>query len=191
MGGVVKAVTKIAEVASPVASVFGGPVGTFASLAMTGFSAMQQRRQGKKAAKYQEQQVQIQQRAEKQKERYAQLQAQRARIAERRKARIRQGEILAQTGASFGSGIGGVSGSVGALGSVGTQAASNIGDINVAQGFASQQSGFNIAAAQAGSQSQQALASAQGWQQIGQLGQTFGGSFGNIFGSANTDPTKK
>lgn len=184
MGGVVKAVTKVVSTVAPALS----GISPFASLAMKGFSMLQARKSSKKASAMASRQVEIQEKAEKQKQRYNQLQAQRERIQQRRAARMKQGEILAQAG-SGGLGMGGSSSVTGGLGSVSTQMGSNIGDINVAEGFAQQQGDFNVAAAQAGNKMQQAQTAAAGWQQMGSLAGDF--SIPDIFGTKNEQSTSK
>ena len=190
MGGVVKAVTKVVSAVAPkVTSLFGGPWGTALGLGFQAFSSMQQRRQGKKAVTASREQTKILEASEKNKERYSQTQAQRARIEQRRLARIKQGEILAATGGG-GLGMTGTAPFVGATGAVSSQLGRNIGDINVAEGFASEQSQFNVAAAQQGSIIAQAQASQQGWQNMSSLASNLEGGFGNIFGT-NTKSSPK
>ena len=178
MGGAVKAVAKVVGSA---AGFFGGPLGTLASLAFQGYSMMQERKQGKRASRAATAQAQIQQKQEESRVRYSQVQAQRERIAQQRQARIRQGQLVGQAGAG-GVGLAGTSGFTGASSSIASQLGTNIGNIGVAQGFAQEQSGYNIAAAQQATTAGQATASAAGWNQMATLASNVNpGNFGNIF----------
>lgn len=90
-------------------------------------------------------------------------QAARERLAQIRQGRRQGGSITAAAGASgLGQTTSGVAGS---LSSIGSQVASNIGQINIQEGFAELASQANQRAADA--QTKQAK-----WQSIGQVGQT-------------------
>jgi flagellar biosynthesis component FlhA len=177
MGGAVKAVT---SVVSKVSSFAGGPWGTIASLAFQGYSMLKQRSQQKKAAAASRAQAEQYKAAEESKARYSQVQSQRARVQAQREARIRHGQILAGMGTS-GLGMTGSSSFTGAMGSVSSQLGTNIGDINVGEGFAQEQSQYNIAAASYGQKALEAESRAAGWKQMGTMAENIGGQFGNIF----------
>lgn len=174
MGGVVKAVAKVASFVAPAA-----PFMKIASLAFQGYSMMQERKQGKKAASAESNRAAIAQKAEESKSRYSQAQAQRQRIQQQRQARIQQGIVQGQTGNVLGQG--GTSGFSGSYGSIGSQTASNIGDINVASGFAQEQSGYNTAMGNEMSRGSQAQAKAQGYQQMTTMASNLPGQVADIF----------
>ena len=150
-----------------------------ASLAFQGYSMMQERKQGKKAASSEKNRAVIAQKAEEQKSRFSQAQAQREMIKQQRQARIQQGIVQGQTGNVLGQS--GTSGFSGALGGIGSQTASNIGDINVASGFAQEQSGYNIAMGNEMSRGAQAQAKQQGYQQMATMASNLPGQIGDIF----------
>ena len=101
-------------------------------------------------------------------------------MAQVREQRIRTGQITAATGGA-GLGLAGTSGFTGSVGSLATQAAANIGQINVAQGFAQEQSGYNIAAADAASKGFQAGQQATQWKNVGTMASGMSKDFINIF----------
>lgn len=166
---------------------FGSPWMTAASLAFQGYSMLKQRSQQKKAAAASRAQAEVYKRAEESKQRYSDVQAQRARIQAQREARIRHGQILASMGTS-GLGMTGTAPFTGAMGSVSSQLGTNIGDINVGQSFAQEQTGYNIAAANYGQKQLEAESRAAGWKQMGTMAENIPTVFGNIFdiGSSTT-----
>jgi hypothetical protein len=193
MGGAVKAVTKVvstvAKVAAPVAKVVAPiakvvapitPLLTVASLGFQLYSATQARKSVRQAAGYEEKRVEAATKLEESRQKQSDIEAQRRRIAAIREQRIRTGQVVAAT-AGAGLGLSGTSGYIGSVGALSSQAAANIGAINVGQGFAAEQSGYSVAAGQAGSRSAVATAQGAGWQQMGSLAQGFGTQFGNIF----------
>ena len=172
MGGAVKAVTSAFSAISP----YAGPIGTVFSAV----SYLKQRREEKKAQKAEKARADIARRKEESAQRMEQVKAQRARVEEQRKARLRQGQILAQGGSS-GLGMTGTAPMLGALGSVSSQMSSNIGDINVAEGFSQEQSGYNTAMARQEEKIGESQARASGWQQIGTMASNLPNTFGNPF----------
>jgi hypothetical protein len=117
--------------------------------------------------------------------RQANLEAQRARIAQVREARIRRANVI-QSGTNSGLGAGS-SGLGGAVGSISSQESNNLGNIGVAQDFASI-IGSNMQTAA----NQQAKA--QTWQSIGGASKSIfdnAGGFTTIFGGNTAiDATK-
>lgn len=182
MGGAVKAITSV------VSTALAGPLGSYAGMALTGFSMLQKRRQAKKAAKASRAAADEQRRQEQAKARFSEVQAQRQRVEQQRQARIRQGQITASMGSS-GMGLGGTSSYSGAMGSVATQESKNISDINMGVGFGQAVSQSNQAIGRQQSKMIEAQASAQGWQQMTNLGGSMMnmGNFGNIFGQQNKE----
>ena len=178
MGKVVSAVSKIASAIPGLDKI--NPYFAVASAIFQGYSAMQERKQGKKAASAAREQTMITKGAEESKRRYSMAQAQRQRIAEQRQARIRTGQVVASTGGS-GLGMGGTSGFQGAVGSITSQYGANVGDINVAQGFADEQSAFNQAGMDAAGRVSTAQAKGAQWNQLGTLASNLPTTMGDIF----------
>ena len=174
MGKAVKAIASIASFVAP-----ANPYLMAATVALQGYSMMKERKEGKKAASAEKNRAVIAQKAEEQKSRFSQAQAQREMIKQQRQARIQQGIVQGQTGSVLGQG--GTSGFSGSLGSIGSQTASNIGDINVASGFAQEQSGYNIAMGNEMSRGYQAQAKAQCYQQMTTMASNLPGQIGDIF----------
>ena len=87
-----------------------------------------------------------------------------------RQARISQGRITAGMGGVLGAG--GTSGYIGAVGSLGTQAAANVGNINVADTTGQAISGFNTEAANYGSKAATAGSKGTAWKDTATLGET-------------------
>ena len=175
MGGVVKAVTSVASFASNLSPGWG----TLASLAFQGFSAMKERKQGKKAQAASRGMAETQRRAEESKSRFSQAQAQRQRIQQQRRTRIAQQQAIGQQGNVLGQG--GTSGFAGSVGSLGTQGANNIGDINVNQGFAQEQSGYNQTLASQQQSLNEAGARQTAWQNYGETAKDIPGQAADIF----------
>jgi hypothetical protein len=186
MGGVVKAVSKIASAIPGLEAI--NPYFAIASAAFQGYSAIQQRKQGKKAASAAREQTVIAKGAEESKRRYSMAQAQRARIAEQRQARIRTGQITTAT-AGAGLGMGGTSGFQGSVGSITSQYGANVGNINVAQGFADEQSGYNQAGMDAAGRVSTAQAKGAQWSQLGTLASNLPTTMGDIFSIDKKAPT--
>jgi len=177
MGGAVSAVSKVAGVFGKI-----NPYLQVASLAFQGYSAIQGRKSKKEAAKAEERRAAELKAAEEAKAREARVRARREMVAQERQRRIQTGRMTAATG-GVGLGTGGTSSFTGAVGSIGTQAATNIGNISVAQGTADYLSQRNIAAGGFASQSLQAQAESTGWTQTAGLVQGMSGQISNIFGS--------
>jgi hypothetical protein len=171
MGGVVKAVTSVAEFASNLSPGWG----TIASLAFQGFSAIKSRKQGKKSVAASRGMAETQRKQEESRSRFSQAQAQRQRIQQQRKTRIAQQQAIGQQGNVLGQG--GTSGFAGSVGSLGTQGANSIGDINVQQGFAQEQSGYNQSIASQQQNRDVANTKQAGWQNV----ENFGQSVADIF----------
>ena len=172
MGGAVKAVASAFSAISP----YAGPIGTVFSA----YSYLKQRREEGKAKKAERARADIARKKEESIQRMENVKAKRAKIEEQRKARLRAGQILAQGGSS-GLGMTGTAPMLGALGAVSTQMSSNIGDINVAQSFSEEQSGYNVGMAAQSQKVGEAQASAAGWQQVGSMASNLPGTFTNIF----------
>lgn len=155
----------------------GTEVLLYAALAVSTYSAVEQREAAKDSANEQRKARAAQQRS-------SDIEAQRARVQQIREARIRRAQILAATG---NEGIGaGSSSVVGAVGSIGAQAASNVGNINVKQDIGQETSNALQAAADAD------LRGAQ-WQQIGNISQSIfqgTGGYTRLFGGNTFKPAK-
>lgn len=173
-----------AKVVSSVVGVIGGPIGTAASMALTGYSFLKQSRAADKAAKASRAAAEQQRKQEETKERYSQVQAQRQRVEQQRQARIRSGQILASMGSS-GLGMTGTAPFIGATSSVATQLGRNIQDINMSQGYGQAISQSNQAIAASQQQAVEAQAQGAQWQSVQSLASNIGGSFGNIFQTSN------
>lgn len=148
-------------------------IGAVISAGATVYSANKQAKATKQAAAAQREATQAQSRS-------ASVQAARDRMKQIREARIRAGAIAGSAGAA---GVGQTSSGVaGSIASIGSQTASNIGQINVTQGFAE-------IASTALQRSADKQVEAQKWQMIGQTagkitGSLFqqGGGWTSIFG---------
>ena len=174
----------VSSVVGTVLSVAGGPIGTAASMALTGYSFLKQRRAAKKAASASKAAAEQQRKQEETKQRYSQVQAQRQKVEQQRQARIRSGQILAQMGSS-GLGMTGTAGYIGAMGSVGTQLGRNIQDINMEQGYGQSISQSNQAIAGSQQKALEYQAEGQQYQAMQSLASNIGGSFGNPFATSN------
>lgn len=182
-GGVVSAVSKVASAVSsfiPGANVLSA-IGLGAQL----FSGMQERKYASKAADAAQRQYELSKEKAAQESRYQEVLAQRQRAAATREQRIRVGNIVASTGGA-GLGMSGTSSFTGAVGSLGTQTATGIGNINVAESTGKTLTGFNQQIGQAASEQFSAQSSQQGWQQIGTMASNFPTAFGNIFKTTET-----
>ena len=149
-----------------------GTVLSAGGLAMQGYSAIQSQKYQRKQAGFQRQQVEEQNKAEAARNRYNQLLQKRSRLQTLRQARIQQGQITGSMGGTLGAG--GTSSYVGSVGSIGTQASTNLGNINVAEDVGNQITALNARAANFGSQANTAGSRATGWQSMSTLG-------GNLF----------
>lgn len=201
MGKVVKKVAKVAVPAALVATGFGfagmgplaglakygavaGSVAKYGGLAMQGYSAIQGQKYQKKQAGFQRQQVEEQNKAEAARNRYNQLLQKRSRLQTLRQARIQQGQIAGSMGGALGAG--GTSSYVGSVGSIGTQASTNLGNINVAEDVGNQISALNTSAANFGSQANTAGSRGSMWKDMGTLGGSLFASSDKIFGTPTT-----
>ncbi len=176
-GGVVSAVSKVASVAS--SFIPGANVLSAIGLGAQVFSGMQERKSAKKAAGAAERQFELSKEKAAQESRYQEVLAQRQRAAATREQRIRVGNIVAQTGGA-GLGMAGTSSFTGSVGALGTQTATGIGNINVAETTGQTLSDLNVKIGGAASDVFQAQSKEQGWQQIGSLAGQIP-SIGNIF----------
>ena len=190
MGGAVKKVATVAAIGFGGYAAFGmgmgsmGYMGSKIGLATSGLTAskalsvaglglnlasnIQAKKYASKQAKYEQARAEEARKLEESRKRQSDVQARQARLATLREQRIRTGQVVAATGGA-GLGMAGTSSFTGAVGGLSTQAAANVGQINVAQSFAQEQSGYSIAAGQAASQAYQAGAQAQQWQSMGTL----------------------
>jgi hypothetical protein len=182
-GGVVSAVAKVASVAS--SFIPGANVLSAIGLGAQIFSGMQERKYASKAADAAQRQYQLQSEKAAQEQRYQEVLAQRQRAATFREQRIRTGNIVAQTGGT-GLGMAGTSSFTGSTGALSTQAAANIGNINVAESTGQTLTGINQQIGAAASDQFRAQSNQQGWQQIGTMASNFPTSFGNIFKTTET-----
>jgi hypothetical protein len=182
-GGVVSAVAKVASVAS--SFIPGANVLSAIGLGAQIFSGMQERKYAGKAADAAQRQYELQKQKAEQESRYQEVLAARQRSAATREQRIRVGNIVAQTGGA-GLGMAGTSSFTGSVGALGTQAATGIGNINVAESTGKTLTGINQEIGGAASEQFQAQSQQQGWQQIGTMASNFPTSFGNIFKTTET-----
>jgi len=187
-GGAVKAVTSVVSSvakAIPAVSSFipGANVLSAIGLGAQLFSGMQERKYAGRAADSAQKQFELSKEKATQESRYQEVLAQRQRAATFREQRIRTG--VAQTGGS-GLGMAGTSSFTGSVGALGTQAATGIGNINVAETTGQTLTGINQQIGGAASEQFQAQSQQQGWQQIGTMASNFPTSFGNIFKTTET-----
>jgi len=205
-----KAVKTIAKVAAVAAIAYGGysafgmgsfgymgqGLGSVAKLATSGLSLsqatsiaglglnvasqIQSRKYAGQQSKFEAQRVAEAKKLEESRQRENAVQARLQRIAQVREQRIKTGQITAATGGA-GIGMAGTSSFTGAVGGLATQAAANIGQINVAQGFAQEQSGYNIGAATAASKGYQAGVQANQWTNMATMASGMSKDFINIF----------
>lgn len=180
-----KAFKAVAKVVSSVAS-FAAPLipgaGVLSAIGLGAeiFSGIQQRRYASKAADAAQQQFELSKEKAAQESRYQEVLAQRQRTQTLREGLIRRGAVVASTGGA-GLGMAGTSSFTGAVGSLGTQTATGIGNINVAESTGQTLTGINTQIGEAASQQFTAQSQQQGWQQIGSMASSFPTSFGNIF----------
>jgi hypothetical protein len=179
----VKAISSVVSVAS--AFIPGANVLSAIGLGAQIFSGMQERKYAGKAADAAQRQFELQKQKAEQEGRYQEVLAQRQRAAATREGLIRRGNIVAQTGGT-GLGMAGTSSFTGSVGALGTQTATGIGNINVAESTGQTLSGINQQIGGAASDQFTAQSQQQGWQQIGTMASNFPTAFGNIF---KTTPT--
>jgi len=185
-----KAFKAVSKVASSVASfvapfVPGSQILTALSLGAQVYSGLQERKYAGKAADAAQRQYELSKEKAAQESRYQEVLAQRQRTSTLREQRIRTGNIVAATGGT-GLGMAGTSSFTGAVGSLGTQAATGIGNINVAESTGQTLSNINQQIGGAASDVFQAQSQQQGWQQIGNMASSFPTTFGNIFKTTET-----
>ena len=203
MGGAVKKIATVAAIGFGGYAAFGlGSMGSFgfmgskiglakagltaskalsiAGLGLNVASQIQARKYAGEQSRFERQRAEEARKLEQSRARQSAVEARQRRLATIREQRIRTGQVTALTGSS-GLGLPGTSGYTGAVGSLSTQAAANIGQINQAQSFAQEQSGYSMAAAQAASRGVQAGVQSQQWQSMGTLAGSFGTQFKNIF----------
>ena len=175
---VAKVVSSVASFAAPL--IPGAGVLSAIGLGAEMFSGIQQRRYASKAADAAQQQFELSKEKAAQESRYQEVLAQRQRTQTLREGLIRRGAVVASTGGA-GLGMAGTSSFTGAVGSLGTQTATGIGNINVAESTGQTLTGINTQIGEAASQQFTAQSQQQGWQQIGSMASSFPTSFGNIF----------
>lgn len=185
-----KAFKAVAKVVSSVASVVAPfipstPILTAIGIGAQVFSGLQERKYAGRAADAAERQFELSKEKAAQESRYQEVLAQRQRAAATREQRIRVGNIVAATGGA-GLGMAGTSSFTGSVGSLGTQAATGIGNINVAESTGQTLSDINQQIGGAASEQFQAQSQQQGWQRITNMAGNFPTTFGNIF---KTTPT--
>jgi flagellar biosynthesis/type III secretory pathway chaperone len=169
------------EAGSALGAAIGGASGLMSAggLALQGVgmiqsnAAAQQMQESEQARVVAANEVQVSQ------ERQSNLNAQRARIAQVREMNIRRGNLLASAVRS-GTGTTGTSATIGSGGSLSTQLGANIGFINQAQSFASEQSAGNVTASNAASSTYQSSNEAAGWTSLASLGKDISTQFGGI-----------
>ena len=167
LGSIVSTVAKGYSAASPYL--------TGASLAMQGIGMVKQYGESQRMAEAQNDANEAAKRLQDSQQRQSTVEAQRQRMAQIREQRIIQGRLTASAGQA-GIGLGGsTSAFAGSTASLGTQLGTNIGNINVAEGFAREQGAANIAYGNAISDVYTASNRASGWQQIASLGKEFRG----------------
>jgi hypothetical protein len=177
-----KAVSKVVSSVASFAAPFipGANVLSAIGLGVELFSGLQQRKYAGKAADAAQRQFELSKEKAAQESRYQEVLAQRQRTQTLREGLIRRGAVVAATGGA-GLGMSGTSSFTGAIGSLGTQAATGIGNINVAESTGKTLTGINQQIGEAASEQFSAQSSQQGWQQIGSMASSFPTSFGNIF----------
>lgn len=180
---VVSAVSSVVSAAS--AFIPGANVLSAIGLGVELFSGMQQRKYASKAADAAQRQYELQKSKAEQEARYQEVLAQRQRAQTTREQRIRTGNIVAATGGT-GLGMTGTSSFTGSVGSLSTQAATGIGNINVAESTGQTLSNINQQIGGAATDQFMAQSQQQGWQQIGTMASSFPTSFGNIFKTTET-----
>lgn len=150
-------------------------------LALTAVGTYMQYEAGEDAKKASSRSAQAQKKSAEAQSRAAEVQAQRERLQQVRQARIAQAQIINTAGvAGMGTGTSGVAGGVA---SAGTQAASNIGAINVAQSFGAEASKWNTVASEQASKQAEAQTNAQMWGAVGGVGTSIfkeTGGFGKL-----------
>jgi hypothetical protein len=161
----------------------GDPI-TAIGIGISAFSTFQQMSASSDAADAAHQQADLQAKAEQAKSRQSEVEAQRERVKQVREGRIRAAQVVSSTG-NESLGFSGTSGNVGSTSSITSQVGNNIGNINQNMGFASEISGYNIAAGQAGTRIADAQADGMMWQKIGGVGDSIfqaKGGWTTIFG---------
>tara|TARA_R110000796_G_scaffold48346_1_gene115940 strand:- start:2677 stop:3348 length:672 start_codon:yes stop_codon:yes gene_type:complete len=160
--------------------------GPIVTTAVAVYSAVQQNKQAKKAAKANRAAVERENQAAEKRNNYNKILEQRKKVQEVRQARIKQGTMEGATAGS-GMGAGGTSSFVGATGSIGTQTAANLGNSNVATQFGDAITGDYTAAASFKSDANSAMAKGTMWTTVASIANTIGSS--NIFGNSSSTPT--
>lgn len=177
-GAVVSAAKAASSIITPVAAVGG--------LALQAKGMYEQKQAAEKMQAYEEDRQVAAEKMQESQERQSDVEAQRARMAAVREQRIIQGRILASSGKG-GFAFGGTSSFAGSTAALQTQLGTAIGNINVAQGFAGEQSAANLEYGRASSGVYSAANEASGWQQVSALGkelrggQSIGQTVGTIF----------
>ncbi len=157
-----------------------GTVLTAGSLAMQGYSGIQQQKYAKSQANMMRKATEERNKSDEARNRYNQLLQKRSRYQAIRAARIAQAQVGGGMGSAIGAG--GTSGFVGAVGSIGTQAANVEGNINVAQDVGNQIGQYNTMSANYQSAANQAGAKGTMWQNVAVLGDTIFDNTKKLFG---------
>lgn len=155
---------------------------TAGSLALQGYSAVQSQKYASSQANYQRRATEEQNKSNEARNRYNQLLQRRSRLQAIRQARINQAASTGSLGNVLGQG--GTSGLVGAIGSYGTQASTNVGNINVAENVGNQISQYNTMSANYQSAANTAGSKSSMWSSAEVLGgnlMTQGPQIKNIF----------
>lgn len=153
-----------------------------AGLGLQTVGAIQQRKYATSQANYQRRAVEEQNKANEARNRYNQLLQRRSRLQAIRQARINQAAATGSMGNVLGQG--GTSGLVGSIGSYGTQASTNLGNINVAEDVGNRISQFNTMSANYQSAANTAGSKSGMWSNMTTLGgnlMTQGPQIKNIF----------
>lgn len=155
-------------------------------LVLQGAGMVQQARAADRMQSAEEDRQAAAERVQESQERQSAVEAQRARMAAVREQRILQGRLVASAGQG-GMAFGGTSAIAGSTAGLNTQLGTAIGNINVAQGFAGEQSAANVDYGRATSNIFTAGNQASAWSSLSSLGkelrsgETVGQTLGTIF----------
>ncbi len=158
-------------------------------LVLQGAGMVQQARAADRMQAAEEDRQAAAERVQESQERQSQVEAQRARMAAVREQRILQGRLIASAGQG-GMGLTGTSAIAGSTAGLNTQLGTAIGNINVAQGFAAEQSAANVDYGRATSDVFTASNQGSAWSNLASLGkelrggQSVGQTLGTIFSAA-------
>lgn len=159
---------------------------TVGGLVLQGAGMVQQSRAASAMQDAEERRQAAAEKVQESQERQSAVEAQRARMAAVREQRILQGRLVASAGQG-GMGFSGTSSFAGSTSGLNTQLGTAIGNINVAQGFAAEQSAANVDYGRATSDVFTASNQASAWANLSSLGkelrggQSIGDTLGTIF----------